>query len=135
MTGFNSNFSDIQKQISFANLTDEQILELLSILQTKRSEQSKLTKEEKVFLQCCRERRSYSANKDLDTVICPICGSIKIIKNGTKNGRQRYKCKDCARTFGDTIGTVVFRSKLSVAKLIELIKLTLQGESCRTIAK
>lgn len=135
MTGFNSNFSDIQKQISFANLTDEQIQELLSILQTKRSEQSKLTKEEKVFLQCCRERRSYSANKDLDTVVCPICGSIKIIKNGTKNGRQRYKCKDCARTFGDTIGTVVFRSKLSVAKLIELIKLTLQGESCRTIAK
>ena len=23
MTGFNSNFNDIQKQISFANLTDE----------------------------------------------------------------------------------------------------------------
>ena len=88
-----------------------------------------------MFYQCCRERRSYSANKDLDTVVCPICGSIKIIKNGTKNGRQRYKCKDCARTFGDTIGTVVFRSKLSIAKLIELIKLTLQGESCRTIAK
>ena len=68
MTGFNSNFNDIQKQISFANLTDEQILELLSILQTKRSELSKLTKEEKVFLQCCRERSSYSANKDLDTL-------------------------------------------------------------------
>lgn len=135
MLSFNSNFDDIQKQISFANLTDEQIQKLLSILQTKRSEQSKLTKEEKVFLQCCRERRSYSVNKDLDTVVCPICGSIKIIKNGTKNGRQRYKCKDCARTFGDTIGTVVFRSKLSIAKLIELIKLTLQGESCRTIAK
>ncbi len=135
MLGFYSNFNDIQKQISFANLTDEQIQELLSILQTKRSEQSKLTKEEKVFLQCCRERRSYSANKDLDTVVCPVCGSIKIIKNGTKNSRQRYKCKECARTFGDTIGTVVFRSKLSIAKLIELIKLTLQGESCRTIAK
>ena len=48
MTGFNSNFSDIQKQISFANLTDEQILELLSILQTKRNAKPKLTKEEKV---------------------------------------------------------------------------------------
>jgi len=135
MSGFNSNFSDIQKQISFADLTDEQIQELLSILQTKRSEQSKLTKEEKVFLQCCRERRSYSANQDLDTVVCPVCGSIKIIKNGTKNGRQRYKCKDCAKTFGDTFGTVAFRSKLSIEKWIEFIKLTLQGESCRTIAK
>lgn len=36
MTGFNSNFNDIQKQISFANLTDEQIKELMSLLQTKR---------------------------------------------------------------------------------------------------
>ena len=135
MSGFNSNFNDIQKQISFANLTDEQIQELMSILQTKRNVKPKLTKEEKVFYQCCREHRSYSANQDTDTVFCPVCGSIKIIKNGTKNGRQRYKCKDCAKTFGDTIGTVAFRSKLSIAKWIELIKLTLQRESCRTIAK
>ena len=135
MTGFNSNFNDIQKQISFANLTDEQIQELMSILQTKRNVKPKLTKEERAFYQCCREHRSYSANQDTDTVFCPVCGSIKIIKNGTKNGRQRYKCKDCAKTFGDTIGTVAFRSKLSIAKWIELIKLTLQRESCRTIAK
>ena len=135
MSGFNSNFNDIQKQISFANLTDEQIQEIMSILQKKRNVKPKLTKEERVFYQCCREHRSYSANQDTDTVFCPVCGSIKIIKNGTKNGRQRYKCKDCAKTFGDTIGTVAFRSKLSIAKWIELIKLTLQRESCRTIAK
>ncbi len=135
MFGFNSNFNDIQKQISFANLTDEQIKDLISILQIKRNDKSKLTKEEKVFFQCCKERRSYSVNQDIDTVVCPACGSIKIIKNGTKNGRQRYKCKDYTKTFGDTIGTVAFRSKLSIAKWIELIKLTLQRESCRTIAK
>ena len=99
MSGFNSNFNDIQKQISFANLTDEQIQELMSILQTKRNVKPKLTKEERVFYQCCREHRSYSANQDTDTVFCPVCGSIKIIKNGTKNVRQRYKCKDCAKTF------------------------------------
>ena len=135
MSGFNYNFNDIQKQIAFANLTDEQIKDLISILQTKRNDKSILTKEEKVFFQCCKERRSYSVNKDIDTVVCPACGSIKIIKNGTKNGRQRYKCKDCDKTFGDTFGTVAFRSKLSIAKWIEFIKLTLQGESCRTIAK
>ena len=89
MTGFNCNFNDIQKQISFANLTDEQIKELMSLLQTKRSDKSKLTKEEKVFYQCCRERRSYSANKDLDTIICPHCNCDKYTLNGTKNGKQR----------------------------------------------
>ena len=135
MTGFNCNFNDIQKQISFANLTDEQIKELMSLLQTKRSDKSKLTKEEKVFFQCCRERRSYSANKDLDTIICPHCNCDKYTRNGTKNGKQRYRCKNCTKTFGDTNGTVAFRSKLSIPQWIELIKLTLQGESCRTIAK
>ena len=135
MTGFNSNFNYIQKQISFAKLTVEQIKELMSLLQTKRSDKSKLTKEEKVFYQCCRERRSYSAKKDLDTIICPHCNCDKYTLNGTKNGKQRYKCKNCTRTYGDTNGTVVFRSKLSIQQWIELIKLTLQGESCRTIAK
>ena len=60
MSDFNSTYNDIQKQISFANLTDQQIQELITALQIKRSAKSKLTKEEKVFYQCCRER--YSIN-------------------------------------------------------------------------
>ena len=135
MADFNSNFNDIQKQIAVADLTEEQIQELMNALQTRRNAKPKLTTEEKVFFQCCREHRSYANDKDLDTVVCPHCGSVKSIKHGTRNGRQRYLCKDCGKTFGDTNGTVAFRSKLSVGKWIEFIKLTLQGESCRTIAK
>ena len=135
MADFNSNFNDIQKQIAVADLTEEQIQELMNALQTRRNAKPKLTTEEKVFFQCCREHRSYANDKDLDAVVCPHCGSVKSIKNGTRNGRQRYLCKDCGKTFGDTNGTVAFRSKLSVGKWIEFIKLTLQGESCRTIAK
>jgi len=135
MADFNSNFNDIQKQIAVADLTEEQIQELMNALQTRRNAKPKLTTEEKVFFQCCREHRSYANDKDLDTVVCPHCGSVKSIKYGTRNGRQRYLCKDCGKTFGDTNGTVAFRSKLSVSKWIEFIKLTLQGESCRTIAK
>ena len=133
MSNFHSNYKDIHKQIAIADFTDEQIQELITALQIKRSAKSKLTKEEKVFYQCCRERRSYAQNQDLDTVVCPICGSVKVIKNGTRNGRQRYFCKDCQKTFGDTNGTVAFRSKMSIGKWIEFIKLTLQGESCRDI--
>ena len=135
MADFNSNFNDIQKQIAVADLTEEQFQALVSALQNRRSTKPQLTKEEKVFFQCCREHRSYANDKDLDTVVCPHCGSVKSIKHGTRNGRQRYLCKDCGKTFGDTNGTVAFRSKLSVGKWIEFIKLTLQGESCRTIAK
>ena len=135
MFGYDYKFTDIQKQIAVADLTDEQIQELFNLLQTKKSGKPELTKEEKAFFQCCREHRSYANNKDVDTVVCPHCGSVKIIKYGKSNGRQRYLCKNCEKTFGDTNGTVAFRSKLSVSQWIEFIKLTLQGESCRTIAK
>ena len=135
MFGCDYKFTDIQKQIAVADLSEEQIQELFNLLQTKKSGKPELTKEEKAFFQCCRERRSYANSKDVDTVVCPHCGSIKVIKYGKSKGRQRYLCKDCNCTFGDTNGTVAFRSKLSVSQWIELIKLTLQGESCRTIAK
>ena len=135
MFGCDYKFTDIQKQIAVADLTDEQIQELFNLLQTKKSGKPELTKEEKAFFQCCREHRSYANNKDVDTVVCPHCGSVKVIKYGKSNGRQRYLCKNCEKTFGDTNGTVAFHSKLSVSQWIEFIKLTLQGESCRTIAK
>ena len=69
MADFNSNFNDIQKQIAVADLTEEQIQELMNALQTRRNAKPKLTTEEKVFFQCCRERRSYANDKDL--VIIP----------------------------------------------------------------
>ena len=68
MADFNSNFNDIQKQIAVADLTAEQIQALVSALQNRRSTRPQLTKEEKVFFQCCREHRSYANDKDLDTV-------------------------------------------------------------------
>ena len=30
---------------------------------------------------------------------CPKCGSLNIILWGSRNGRQRYRCKDCERSF------------------------------------
>ena len=44
MSGFNYNFNDIQKQIAFANLADEQIKDLISILQTKRNDKLEMSR-------------------------------------------------------------------------------------------
>jgi transposase-like protein len=30
---------------------------------------------------------------------CPQCQSSQTVKNGTRKGLQRYKCKDCGRQF------------------------------------
>ena len=41
MADFNSNFNDIQKQIAVADLTEEQIQELMNALQTRRNAKPK----------------------------------------------------------------------------------------------
>ena len=36
------------------------------------------------------------------TIDCPHCESDRVIKKGTRNGYQRYECKDCRRKFNTT---------------------------------
>lgn len=64
MSNFRFDYNDIHKQVAIADLSDEQIQELFTLLQTKRSAKPQLTREEKAFFQCCREHRSYANNKD-----------------------------------------------------------------------
>lgn len=35
----------------------------------------------------------------MNKVKCPHCDSIYVIKNGQKNGKQRYQCKSCGKRF------------------------------------
>ena len=79
MADFNSNFNDIQKQIAVADLTEEQIQELMNALQTRRNAKPKLTTEEKVFFQCCREH-------DTDTL------PLKTIKKKWKSKKIALIC-------------------------------------------
>lgn len=45
-------------------------------------------------------------NSDSSDPVCPICGSLHVKKNGNdSNGRQRYLCKDCHRTFNNRTHT------------------------------
>ena len=36
------------------------------------------------------------------TVNCPYCGNSHVVKNGKQAGKQRYRCKGCAKQFNDT---------------------------------
>jgi transposase-like protein len=44
-----------------------------------------------------------------DNPPCPRCGATHIVKNGSKNGRQRWVCRTCNRSFGATCGTPMYR--------------------------
>ena len=38
-----------------------------------------------------------------ETIECPNCGSEKVVKNGSKRGRQYYKCNSCEAQFANLI--------------------------------
>lgn len=53
---------------------------------------------------------------------CRICGSESIKKNGfTKNGIQRYKCRNCGVTFTILTGTLFEDHKISLIEWIEYL--------------
>jgi transposase-like protein len=43
---------------------------------------------------------------------CPHCTSSLLVKNGSANGLQRFKCRQCARTFNVLTGTPLARLHL-----------------------
>lgn len=42
---------------------------------------------------------------------CPHCGGRRISKWGRASSRQRYRCRDCSRTFSTFTGTALYRVK------------------------
>lgn len=46
------------------------------------------------------------------TPACPHCRSATVVKNGSANRLQRFKCRQCARTFNALTGTPLARLHL-----------------------
>ena len=133
-----SDFEEIINIIRSMDLTEEQLHKIRAVAQLKeinldkpRKQTNNLSEEEKAFFCKCSDNRSGKNNKRA----CPKCKSYNTIEYGNRKGRQRYYCKDCKHTFGDTVGTVFFRSKLPLATWKELIEMVLMGASVREIAR
>lgn len=43
---------------------------------------------------------------------CPHCTSEHVVRNGTAHGLQRYKCRDCRKTFNALTGTPLARLRM-----------------------
>ena len=61
---------------------------------------------------------------------CPRCQSAKAVKNGTLNGKQRYKCKTCGCNY-----TQSKSRKIPLPTKIEALKLYLEGVGFRAIER
>lgn len=66
---------------------------------------------------------------------CPHCKTEKIVKNGKKNGNQRYLCRECKRTFAPTNNTILFNSKKDIEVWQKYIQCMIEKNSLHKTAK
>ena len=65
---------------------------------------------------------------------CPLCGSVNYKKWGIATGMQRYKCKDCNRTFSENYGDSLRYSHLTKEQWLELFRGIVNNHSLTQIA-
>lgn len=65
---------------------------------------------------------------------CPYCSNRHIVLYGRYNGKQRYKCKTCRRTFGDLTNTPLAMTHFP-EKWPLFMEYTLKGMSLKACAK
>ena len=64
-------------------------------------------------------------------MVCKHCGYDKYVKNGIVGGKQRYECKNCAKTFreGD------LREVYTDEKRLRVVKWYLEGAGIMSIER
>ena len=73
---------------------------------------------------------------------CPDYGKLQsgqqrnIKKAGkTKQGRQRYQCKSCGRTFTETKGTIFYRRRTPEEEILETLAFIAEGVRISSLAR
>lgn len=65
---------------------------------------------------------------DLRQSQCRVCGSKRVVGFGTdKNGKQRYRCKGCGRTFTETSYSAISRTRHNASAWEKYVRLFLAG--------
>ena len=77
----------------------------------------------------------YDIYKDRCINECPNCNSKNYIKFGNYKGIQRYKCKECKKTFSKTTKALWSYSKKEPEKWVKFMELFLQKSTLRECAK
>lgn len=67
--------------------------------------------------------------------VCPHCHHGEVSRNGKFNGKQRYICKSCRRTFNDFTFSPRYNSKKDTRKWVLYAKCMINGYSIRKCAE
>jgi transposase-like protein len=75
---------------------------------------------------------------------CPNeeCGSYQQMDKGniigygkSRQGRQRYQCKECKRVFNEQIGTLFYRKQTAEKDIVESLAMLAEGMGLRATAR
>lgn len=54
-------------------------------------------------------------------VYCPQCKSYNIVNRGMQGRVRRYSCKDCNSNFNDFTGTIFYKSRIPMNKMLYIL--------------
>lgn len=125
-------FNDILKGLD--GLTEEQLNELMSRLEVKKSGQSR-TEGTSNHITISRNKEGL-LEKDGRVLACPSCGSVHVVRHGQKDGIPRIKCKDCGKTasVSDNKKNLTYHSRIDSAQWREILRGMVENQSIQTIA-
>jgi ribosomal protein L37AE/L43A len=63
-------------------------------------------------------------------IVCPHCESEQVRRHGVYRDRQRYRCRDCRKSFNDATGTPLAGTHLA-NKWMDYIECMVEGKSLR----
>jgi transposase-like protein len=69
------------------------------------------------------------AEKETESESCVKCGSSEVTRNGKRNNRQAYICKECGKTFVETATSAIAHSRSSETVWKQVIRDTVDGIS------
>lgn len=84
---------------------------------------------EETFEKLKEIKEKAEAEKESAPVACLRCGSINVVRNGKRHGRQAYLCKDCRKGFVDTSASAIAYSHCSETVWKQVILDTVEGIS------
>lgn len=67
--------------------------------------------------------------------VCCHCNGTDVVRNGKRNGVQRYLCRNCKKSFSDLTNSATYRSKMGLDKWLKYAKCMLNGYSIRKSAE
>lgn len=93
--------------------------------------------DKKSFLKSIKNKEKSEQNLILSKEIkaCPHCKSTNFVKNGKKDGKQRFMCMDCHKTFTVTNNSIFFKTQKDLEIWQKYIHCMIEKYSLRKTAE